>query len=74
MSVNQIMRPHGSLQEESLHVCRNVVEGDAPNAYALVRPPGHHASAERSMGFCLFNNAGLAAHDTVKERETSPYL
>jgi acetoin utilization deacetylase AcuC-like enzyme len=47
-------------------VCRNVVEGDAPNAYALVRPPGHHASAERSMGFCLFNNAGLAAHALSK--------
>jgi acetoin utilization deacetylase AcuC-like enzyme len=44
-------------------VCRNVVTGDVSNAYALVRPPGHHASAERSMGFCLFNNAGLAAHE-----------
>ncbi|DAC72293.1 MAG TPA: histone deacetylase [Thermoplasmata archaeon] len=48
-------------------VCRAVVQGDAPNAYALVRPPGHHASAERSMGFCLFNNAGLAAHDLTKK-------
>jgi len=48
-------------------VCRNVVNGDASNAYALVRPPGHHASAERSMGFCLFNNAGLAAHELSKE-------
>ena len=48
-------------------VCRNVVEGDAPNAYALVRPPGHHASAERSMGFCLINNAGLAAHALSKK-------
>jgi acetoin utilization deacetylase AcuC-like enzyme len=47
--------------------CRNVVEGDSPNAYALVRPPGHHASAERSMGFCLFNNAGLAAHALSKK-------
>ncbi len=48
-------------------VCRNVVEGDAQNAYALVRPPGHHASAERSMGFCLFNNAGIAAHELSKK-------
>jgi acetoin utilization deacetylase AcuC-like enzyme len=46
--------------------CRNVVNGAAQNAYALVRPPGHHASAERSMGFCLFNNAGLAAHELSK--------
>jgi acetoin utilization deacetylase AcuC-like enzyme len=48
-------------------VCRNVVEGEAQNAYALVRPPGHHASAERSMGFCLFNNAGIAAHELSKK-------
>ncbi|HIH00395.1 MAG TPA: histone deacetylase [Thermoplasmata archaeon] len=48
-------------------VCRNVVKGDAQNAYALVRPPGHHASAERSMGFCLFNNAGIAAHELSKK-------
>lgn len=48
-------------------ICRNVVNGDASNAYALVRPPGHHASADRSMGFCLFNNAGLAAHELSKK-------
>jgi len=50
-----------------LQVCQHVMNGDAPNAYALVRPPGHHASAERSMGFCLFNNAGLAAHEIAKQ-------
>jgi acetoin utilization deacetylase AcuC-like enzyme len=49
-----------------LQVCHHVMKGDVQNAYALVRPPGHHASAERSMGFCLFNNAGLAAHEMAK--------
>lgn len=48
-------------------LCRNVIKGEVQNGYALVRPPGHHASADRSMGFCLFNNAGLAAHALSKK-------
>src|SRR5664279_2843571 len=39
-------------------------------AFALVRPPGHHAEPARGMGFCLFNNAALGA-DTVECREGS---
>jgi acetoin utilization deacetylase AcuC-like enzyme len=37
-----------------------VLTGRARNALALCRPPGHHASADRSMGFCLFNNIAVA--------------
>ena len=38
-----------------------VLRGTEPYAFALVRPPGHHAEADRAMGFCLFNNAAVAA-------------
>ncbi len=44
-----------------LDMTRAVVEGRLSNGLALVRPPGHHAEADRAMGFCLFNNVAVAA-------------
>jgi acetoin utilization deacetylase AcuC-like enzyme len=45
----------------SLVVLDAIGEGRARNGYALVRPPGHHASTDVSMGFCIFNNVAVAA-------------
>lgn len=38
-----------------------IMSGEVDNAFVPVRPPGHHATAERAMGFCLFNNIAIAA-------------
>lgn len=38
-----------------------VLDGLAPNAFCVVRPPGHHAEADQAMGFCLLNSVAIGA-------------
>ncbi|MFN2269959.1 MAG: histone deacetylase [Anaerolineae bacterium] len=44
-----------------------VLAGEIDNGFALVRPPGHHATPTRAMGFCLFNNVAVAARAALAE-------
>jgi acetoin utilization deacetylase AcuC-like enzyme len=48
-----------------------ILSGDAPTGFSAHRPPGHHASQTRAMGFCLFNNIAVAARYAVDRRGLS---
>jgi len=51
-----------------------VLERRAQNAFCMVRPPGHHATRDRGMGFCIFNNVALAARYAQKRHGVSRVL
>ena len=51
-----------------------VLDGKVDNAFALVRPPGHHATRERGMGFCLLNNIAVAARYAMDRYELERIL
>ncbi len=45
----------------AVEACKHVLDGEYKNVFSAMRPPGHHAEADRAMGFCLFNNVAVAA-------------
>lgn len=45
-----------------------VLDGTVDNAYALVRPPGHHAEPDRGRGFCIFGNVAIAVMHAMEVR------
>ena len=79
-----VKQMHGSadtpISRESYHVAVQavagaltavdlVMEGRVRNAFAAVRPPGHHAMADRAKGFCFFGNAAIAARYAQKHHK-----
>lgn len=53
----------------AVSVARSVWQQEAERGFALTRPPGHHATANRAMGFCLLNNVALAAEYLIQQQE-----
>lgn len=51
-----------------------VLRGQAKNAFCLTRPPGHHATPDRGMGFCIFNNVAIAARYAQRKHGVNKVL
>jgi acetoin utilization deacetylase AcuC-like enzyme len=55
-------------------LARSVARGEARAGFAAVRPPGHHAERDRSMGFCLLNNVAIAVRALQQEEQVERVL
>ncbi|KAK2632058.1 hypothetical protein EUGRSUZ_L02064, partial [Eucalyptus grandis] len=52
-----------------IEVAKRVAKGELDSAFAIVRPPGHHAERDTAMGFCLYNNVAIAAKFLLNKKE-----
>jgi acetoin utilization deacetylase AcuC-like enzyme len=63
-SYDAALKAAGSL----IDLCDAALDGKVTHGMAFVRPPGHHATPVRAMGFCLFNNVAVAAAHLIQAR------
>jgi acetoin utilization deacetylase AcuC-like enzyme len=52
----------------NLQAVDEIIDGNLKNAFALVRPPGHHSNSHRFSGFCIFNNIAVTAEYLFREK------
>lgn len=52
----------------NLYGIDNILKNEVNNAFALVRPPGHHSNSYKCAGFCIFNNIAIATEYLLKEK------
>jgi acetoin utilization deacetylase AcuC-like enzyme len=58
----------------AITAAERVLDGSSATAFALTRPPGHHATAGRAMGFCLFNNLAVAIRRVQAQKRVRKVL
>lgn len=51
-----------------IDLSESVARGELANGFAIIRPPGHHATQNQAMGYCIFNNIAIATENLIKKK------